>query len=408
MNAAIINIGNELLLGKTLNTNMMFLGSKLAQLGIPVEYAVTIQDSPEAIHQALSDTWDKYDIVISTGGLGPTDDDLSKASIARFFGKELRFDEEVWNHVQALFSRRNKAIPDLNRGQAMVPDGFEALKNDLGTAPGLHFTVANKHFFALQGVPSEMKHIFEEHITGIIAKSFSQIKPIHVRTIHTHGISESGLAELYPVKSLPKNVSVAWLPQTGRVDIRFYGSDRNGVEEAVIQAERVIGNLVWAYDDISPAAVLLKLLEERAYTISLAESCTGGLVQKMLSDIPGASKCFVGGVVTYSNDMKHKVLGVSDETLETFGAVSEACVLAMARGIKDLTNSNVAVSVSGIAGPDGGTTEKPVGFVYFGYQIGNKFWSSQQIFNGDRDSIRYKASEFAILELIRELQGRKN
>lgn len=408
MNAAVISIGNELLLGKTLNTNMMYLGSQLAQLGIPVEYAVTIQDNPEAIQQALAATWGKYSIVICTGGLGPTDDDLSKASIARFFGKELHFDEEVWSHVQALFSRRNKAIPDINRGQAMVPDGFVALKNDLGTAPGLCYASGDKLFFALQGVPAEMKHIFDTHIESIIKDKYADAQPIHVRTIHTHGISESGLAELYPITTLPKNVSVAWLPQTGRVDMRFYGSDARGVEEAVAQAERVIGSYVWGYDEQSPAMVLLKLLEERNYTVSLAESCTGGMVQMMLSDIPGASKCFVGGVVTYSNEMKHNVLGVRTETLETAGAVSEACVLEMARGIKDLTDSNIAISVSGIAGPDGGTSEKPVGFVYFGYQVGNKFWSLQQIFNGNRDSIRFKAAEFAMLELIKELQGRNN
>jgi len=408
MNAAIITIGNEILMGKTINTNLAYLGSELAKQGIFVEYALTVKDEPNAIKQALQDTWGKYKIVITTGGLGPTEDDLTKSAISEFFGKKQHFDDNIWEHIQKMFAFRNIPLPETNRSQAMVPDDFIPLRNDLGTAPGLFYREGDFLFFALQGVPSEMKHIFETHIKDIITQNCPDAKPLSIKTLRTYGIAESRLAELFTLSNLPEGVSLAWLPQIGRVDLRFYGTDANKVEEAVKKALPVIKPFVWGYDEESPAEILLALLWKNIYTLSVAESCTGGLVQKLITDIPGSSNSFLGGVIAYSNAVKKNLLNVSDTVLETEGAVSETCALQMAEGIKSLTKSTCSISITGIAGPDGGTAEKPVGMVCFGFIAAEKHWSKKQFFTGDREIIRIKAADFAILTLIQHLQGRND
>lgn len=406
MNAAVITIGNEILLGRTLNTNLAWLGRELASLGIPLAYSIAIPDDPIEIRKALENTWNCFDVVISTGGLGPTEDDMTKASIAEFFGKELRFDDDVWQHVEGLFSRRGMPTPEINRCQAMVPEDFIALRNDLGTAPGLYYKEQSKLFFALQGVPLEMKHIFTDRIKPIILQTLPNALPVYQSTLHTHGISESRLAELFGWDQLPPGVNLAWLPQTGRVDMRFYGSDANAIKQAICKALPVLKDYVWGYDDDSPASVLLDSLKQRNETISLAESCTGGWTQKLLTDVSGASQCYLGGVVSYANSMKKDILQVPGIILERMGAVSAECAAAMAKGIKRLTKSCNAISVTGIAGPEGGSKEKPVGTVFFGFETRESSWTKKQVFNGERDSIRLKAAEFALLELIKYLQGR--
>lgn len=416
MTAALITVGNEILLGKTLNTNMAFLGAELAQCGIPLTYAIIVKDEAEDIQAALHATWGKYDVVISTGGLGPTDDDITKATIAGFFGKQLHFDDQVWQHVQQLFAVRGIAIPQSNRCQAMVPDDFIPLKNERGTAPGLYYKDGDKLFFALQGVPLEMKHIFSTHITGILQSCYKDAKPVFQRTVHTHGISESGLSELLSLdmclEGLPlasrQHLSLAWLPQTGRVDLRFYGDSPALIDTAIETALKVISPYVWGFDDDDPAQTLLGLLLKNGNTLSVAESCTGGWLQKLITDVDGCSQSYMGGIVSYSNDLKQSALKVSDVTLNSQGAVSRTCASEMVMGIKLLTNSSHAISVTGIAGPTGGSVEKPVGTVYFGFVAEAKHWTIKQIFTGDRDSIRLKAAEFAILELCKEFQGRNS
>ncbi len=406
MNAAIITIGNEILMGKTINTNQAYLGSELGKLGIAVEYALTIKDEPNAIKKALQDTWEKFEIVITTGGLGPTEDDLTKAAITEFYGKKLHFDDTIWEHIQEIFSFRKMPLPETNRSQAMVPDDFVTLNNDLGTAPGLFYREENKMFFALPGVPSEMKHLFTSWIKEIIKNGFPDARPLYIRTLHTFGIAESRLAELFTLADLPEGVALAWLPQIGRVDLRFYGTEAKKVEAAVNKALPIIKQYVWGYDEESPAEVLLSLLGKNSYNLSIAESCTGGWVQKLITDVPGSSNSFSGGVIAYSNELKKKLLKVSETVLSSEGAVSESCAMQMAEGIKMLTDSSCAISVTGIAGPNGGTAEKPVGTVCFGFIAAEKLWSKKQFFTGDREIIRIKAADFAILTLIQHLQGR--
>ncbi len=405
--SAIISIGNELLLGKTLNTNMAWLAGELALLGVPVEFSLTVKDEAEAIGNALAQCWPKYDLVITTGGLGPTDDDITKQEIARFFGAELVFDPAVWEHVQALFAARNLSTPQINRNQAMVPQGFSALRNDRGTAPGLAFSSEGKCFFAFAGVPLEMRYVFDTQARPIIRDRFGIKGSITQKTLHTHGISESALAELLAGIALPEGVNRAWLPQTGRVDLRFYGNDPNAIDSCIEQSLPLISKYVWGRDEDTPVSVLSALLKARGLTFSAAESCTGGLVQKMVTDPPGASDVFAGGVVAYANQVKLVLLKVHPETLAKYGAVSEECAREMALGIKILTNSATAISVTGVAGPDGGTELKPVGTVCFGFSCLDELSSATQIFSGDRNAIRIKAAEFAILHLVKLLQGKK-
>lgn len=404
---AVISIGNEILLGKTVNTNLAWLASRMAMLGIPVDYCVTIRDDAEAIQQALSHCWQNYAVVISTGGQGPTKDDITKDEISRFFAKELVFDAEVWQRVQAMFARRDLPTPEINRNQAYIPEDFSALANDLGTAPGLHYSADGRHFFALAGVPLEMQHVFTEAVTPILQSAFADIPPVFQRTVHTFGISESALAELLDEVQAPDGVSMAWLPQTGRVDLRFYGSDTKLVTQSAELAAQRAADYVWGFDEDTPADVLGSLLRAQGLTLSTAESCTGGMVSKLMTDAAGASDYYLGSVVAYHNDIKTGVLKVPERVIEEHGAVSDACALHMARQIKRLTNSLVSVSITGVAGPSGGTDAKPVGTVWFGYSVLAEEWTLRSVFSGTRDSIRHKAAEYAILTLAKKLMGRK-
>lgn len=401
---AIISIGNEILLGKTLNTNLAQIATWLAEIGLPLSYDIVIKDEKDAIMDAISQAWNTCDIVISTGGLGPTADDISKATIAQFFGKKLVFQEDLWQIVQTMFSKRGLKTPEINRNQALVPEDFRVLENKRGTAPGLYFSDDGKSFFALPGVPLEMEYIFQNSIRQILQKTY-KCEPVFQRTIHTSNISESALAERLAGFVCPPEINMAWLPQTGRVDIRFYGSSSSLIESSVNEVRSIIEDKIWAFDDDNPYTELHKTLLASGMTISVAESCTGGLIQSHITELPGASKYLLGGVIAYSNAMKQELLKVSKNTLDIHGAVSAETAMEMASGIKKLTNSDISISVTGIAGPDGGTDEKPIGTVFFALSHDAGIRSYKQIFTGTRSTIRHKAAEFIVLQLIKNLKG---
>ena len=399
---AIITIGNEILLGKTLNTNLQYLATGLADLGLAVDYAVTVRDDRQQILEALDKCWQEHEIVITTGGLGPTDDDITKNTIADYFGKQMSFDPNVWAHVQTMFSRRDMPTPEINRNQALVPEGFRVLKNERGTAPGLMFELSGKCLFALPGVPLEMKYLFATHIKAILGKKYAR-KPVIQRNIHTFGISESLLAERLSEFQIPQEISLAWLPQTGRVDLRLYGTDAELIDQTLNEIMETIRDYVWGIDEDTPPEVLGRLLREKNLSLAIAESCTGGLVQRLVTDVSGSSEYFKGGVVSYSNEMKRDILGVNAGTLKTYGAVSEPTAREMSAGVKELAGADIGISITGIAGPLGGSEEKPVGTVFFGLSIGDEEQVFRQIFTGDRENVRHKAAEYAIIKLIKEL-----
>lgn len=404
LRSIVISIGNEILLGRTLNSNLSFLGRELSRLGIPVHRCVCIKDEPAEILMAIRDAWQEADVVITTGGLGPTQDDITRLSIAEFFAKQLRFDDALWHYIEAMFQQRAAQIPASNKAQAMVPDDFTVLQNDRGTAPGLYYQESGKHFFALQGVPTEMRHIFSGQIRSILKQAFPEAMEVLQRDLHTFNIGESALAEIVHETDLPEGVTLAWLPQTGRVDLRIYGDDAQALEQAEKVISEKAANYIWGVDEDEPAKSLINLLRQLHYSIAIAESCTGGLVQKYLTDIAGASEVFLGGVVSYHNSAKEDILKVSDFVIQKQGAVSPDCASAMAMGVQKLFQADIAIAITGIAGPDGGSEEKPVGTVYFGFRIGDTSWTEHKLLFGDREIIRHKAAEAAMLMLYNRLK----
>lgn len=402
---AIISIGNEILLGRTLNSNLYYLADKLAGIGLPVNYAVTIKDDPEEIRRSLEYCWKHYDVVITTGGLGPTADDITKQCIADFFGSTLVFDEEIWNYVVSLFTRRNMKAPEINRNQALVPSGFKALGNRLGTAPGLCFEAGQKSFFALPGVPIEMKGLFEDHLQSLLIEKYHK-EALKIRNIHTAGISESALAELMRNLQPPQGLSLAWLPQTGRVDIRLYGTDQALIDSYEVKLLELIGKHVWAFDAGSPASVLHELLFKSGLKLAVAESCTGGLLSRLITDNSGSSDYFLGGIVSYHNDLKTCFLGVSEELLDEHGAVSDEVARAMLVGLFKHHRLDLGIAITGIAGPEGGTADKPVGTVHFAFRDRGEAWSQKLILTGNREMIRIKAAEHALITMIQKLGSR--
>lgn len=401
----IINIGNELLLGRTVNTNLSWLGMQLTELGLPVTKSVTIPDDPHDIKSTLTQEWHDNEIVVITGGLGPTNDDLTKKVLADFFGRELEFRDDVWMDVQEIFSRRNLVVPEINKSQAMVPAGFTALRNTVGTAPGLYFNDNGKSVFALPGVPMEMKTLFTDYVISILRRNYI-CETILIKQLHTWNISESALAEKLKDLSIPEEINLAWLPQTGRVDLRVYGKNLAIIDRLKTEIKDLAAEWVWGEDNDTPQSVIHDLMISKKFTLSVAESCTGGLVQEMLTSLPGASKYFVGGIVAYSNDVKVNQLNVKKETLERCGAVSIETASEMASGIKAVFCSDIGISITGIAGPEGGSTEKPVGTVCFGLSDGSGLTNQKIVFNCNRDSIRFKAAEFIILLLINHVRSR--
>lgn len=401
---AIISIGNEILLGKTVNTNLAWMGSELALMGFEVSEAIAIKDETEAIVEALDHFWTRYDVIISTGGLGPTEDDISKVAFAAYFGKELIFDEAIWTKIKQRYGQRDISIPQTNRSQAMVPAGFVALDNERGTAPSLYYREGNKHFFALQGVPLEMKHNFDVHIRSILSAAYPSAEAIIQRTLHCFGVSESAFAEKISEKELPLGINLAWLPQTGRLDLKIAGTDAASRDKAEAQISALIRDKIWGTDGDTPASVLLDLLRANQLKLAVAESCTAGLLEAYIASIPGASDSLLGGVVSYANRIKEELLGV--DTIQSHGAVSPETALGMVKGVQRLFHSDVAIAVTGIAGPDGGSADKPVGTVHFAFALFDKYTHVKMFLRGDRESVRHKAAEAGILMMINILQDK--
>lgn len=395
---AIISIGNEILIGKTVNTNLTYLAEKLSLMGIDVDSSVTIKDEEEAIRENLSRFWKEYDIIFSTGGLGPTKDDITKKTIADFFEKEIKFSDKVFSRVKEHFKQRKIKMPNINYEQAEIPEDFTALKNPYGTAPGLFYKEVKKSLFILPGVPHEMKAIFENEIVSLLYKYY-KIREFFVKTIHTFGLPESEIAERLEGIEDTDEVKLAFLPQQGRVDLRVYGSNKQQYEKLLNEIESKLADNIWGYDDESIIKKFHNLMIDKKLMFSIAESCTGGLIQKMITNLPGASKYFLGGVVTYSNKSKERLVNVRKETLQKYGAVSEETAQEMVNGVRDLFDSNIAASVTGIAGPEGGTKEKPVGTVHIACLIKDKLHHKKLNLNGSRQLIRNKAA-YQLLFLI--------
>lgn len=410
--AELISIGDELLIGQVVNTNASTLAKALNSTGVRVSRVTTVGDDAAEIRRSFERAWKEQDVVIVTGGLGPTHDDISKAVVSEFFAAPLEFHEDIFEKVRQRFERLGvKKMPESNRSQAMVPQGFVALRNDVGTAPGLMLIKEGKLFAILPGVPHEMEFILKDSLLEQMHSSFEGrgLEAIIHRTIITAGIGESLLADkLGDVGSLLQGeATLAFLPRSSGVRLRItaIGERRAKVENALYRITKTIYNRIGRHivgqDDASIAEAVVRLLEERDETIAVAESCTGGMLGAALTDVTGSSAVFLGGVISYSNEVKQLHLDVPLEMIETHGAVSEQVALIMAERAREKFNATYALSVTGIAGPGGATATKPVGLVYVGLaQQGHPTVARKFQFIEDR-KINRERSVASALEMLR-------
>lgn len=408
MKAEIITIGNELLNGTTLDTNATWIANQLWRAGIRTEKIVTIGDESQAIRAALAQSLDRAQIILITGGLGPTHDDITKESVADFFNLPLVENPELRRQIEERFANRGVPMPKINLKQARMPKGAKILPNEIGTAAGFFIQRGQKFCFVMPGVPAEMKEIVQNSLLPFLQTKFgNKIGKLFSLTIRTTSIYESKLFEiLSPVFEKHKEVQIASLPHRFGVDLRLTASG-NSRQEAEYMVTNVkdsilphIAAYVYEVGNRNLENVVAELLKQKKATLAVAESCTGGLINHLFTNISGSSNFLVGGVIAYSNSVKVNLLEVSRKTLEEFGAVSRETALEMAKGIQKATDSTCAISTTGIAGPSGGTKEKPVGLVYIGVAVKDNIRVEKFIFHKERMINKYRFA-YAAMNLLR-------
>jgi nicotinamide-nucleotide amidase len=412
MNLELLTIGTELLLGFTVDTNGAELARAAAAVGVRVVRRESVGDDADAIRAAVGEALSRTGAVLTTGGLGPTRDDLTKQVVADLFEWPLRFDEQVWADVVERFARLGRAPAASNRTQAEVPDGAIVLRNRWGTAPGLWLEGPRGLVVMLPGIPAEMRNLMAHEVAPrLAARGHGGV--IRSRTVRTTGVAESSLAErLGEIEREVAPLTLAYLPGFDGVDLRLsawelpaeQADERLGAGVALLRARA--GEAVYGEDDEDLAAVVLERARTRGLTLGTAESCTGGLLGGRLTEIPGSSDVFMGGVVCYANELKTKLLGVAPGLIAADGAVSESVARAMALGAVRVLGVSLAASVTGIAGPGGGTPAKPVGTVWIGMAEGESVEARRLQIPGDRHNVRVRAAQAALAMLDRRLRGR--
>ena len=399
--ASIVSIGNELLSGQTVNSNAAYLSAELFSAGIPVISAHVIADEIDAIARAFDLASSEADIIIATGGLGPTDDDLTRQGLAKFLGVELEMRDELLEKLERFFLTRNWPMPGKNKIQACIPAGAKALPN-IGTAPGILAESQGKMFFALPGVPSEMKRMFAESVLPEL-RSFTNGQAVVVQKLNCYGEGESRIAQkLGTMMQRSRNPLINCTVSSGVITLHIIATAKDEVtarqmaqnDEAILR--NILGKLIFGTGEQNLAQVVGEELARQNKTIAVAESCTGGLLAKMLTDNPGATRYFRSGWITYSNEAKISELGVPAGLIAEYGAVSEQVAESMARGARKKANTNFAISITGIAGPTGGTEQKPVGLVYISVDSERENQTMRYNFSHDRRSIRLRAAQTAL------------
>ncbi len=406
--AEIISIGDELLIGQVVNTNASWMAEQLSDSGICLCRIVTIADEPEALTNALTQAIQNAQFVLLTGGLGPTADDVTKPALCDFFATELVFHEPTLKHVEALFKKRNFPLTDRNRQQAWLPKACTPLHNSVGTAPGMWFEKDDSVIVSLPGVPFEMKTLMEEEVLPRFRALFSNMHYMR-KTIMTSGVGESFLADQIKdwENALPDFIKLAYLPQPGIVRLRLSGRHpeqailKQSIEEQTEKLLQLIPDLIFGYDDEYLEAVIGRLLLSKKATLATAESCTGGYIAHLITSIAGSSAWYKGSIIAYDNQVKAMQLGVSAAALEKHGAVSRQVVEEMARGARTKLQTTYALATSGIAGPDGGTDEKPVGTVWIAL-AGPDFIVSKLFHFGEHRGRNIRRSALAALEMLRQ------
>jgi nicotinamide-nucleotide amidase len=406
MNAEIIAVGSELLTPFRLDTNSLFLTAELNQLGIRVIHKAVVGDSPEEMRSEFGQAIGRAQLVVSSGGLGPTDDDRTRDTVAELLGRRLRRDDAILRQIQERFRRFGRAMPEINTRQAMIPEGATILPNPRGTAPGLWLEQNGCIVILLPGVPLELRALFESEVRPRLAK-LDRRERLYTRDLRITGLTESEVEQrvsplyaLYPATE----TTILSSPQGIQLHPRMWSDDSMKAEklldEIVSQMGLALGESLYSTKGESLEEVVARILTENHATIAAAESCTGGMLAERLTNVPGSSSYFLGGVVCYSNELKTSLVGVPKELLEAKGAVSSEVALALSEGIRRCTGAKIGVGITGIAGPTGGTVEKPVGLVHIG--LADERGASEKAFRfpGDRDRIRQYATQTA-LDMIR-------
>ncbi|MBB5636994.1 nicotinamide-nucleotide amidase [Pedobacter cryoconitis] len=414
MLAEIITIGDEILIGQIVDTNSAWMAKQLNASGIKVKQITSVSDDADHIIEALGQAEKRADIILMTGGLGPTKDDITKYTLAKYFNMGMRRDPEVLAHVEEIFRRFNRPMIESNNKQADVPDGCTVIQNKNGTAPCMWFEHNGTIFVSMPGVPFEMMYLMDDEIIPRLKEKF-ELPFIYHKTILTANLGESFLAQQIEEieDSLPPSIKLAYLPKLGQVRLRLSTS---GADEAKLKADvevfvqRIIAKIkpyIVAEDDIAIEKAILNIMDEKGLTLSTAESCTGGYIAQLITQHAGCSSVFAGGAVAYSYELKESVLGVKAETLAKYGAVSEQTVKEMASGAIINFKTDYSVAVSGIAGPDGGTVDKPVGTVWIA--VANKNGVVAKLFNfGSKRAQNIERSAIAALTMILNLLKEDN
>jgi nicotinamide-nucleotide amidase len=405
--AELLTIGDEILYGQIVDTNSQWMSVELDKVGIKVIRKTTVGDQEDEILTTFAEAEKRADIILVTGGLGPTSDDLTKPLLAKYFNCELQIHEEALAEVTAFFKSRGREMTELNRQQAALPICCTKITNPIGTAPGMWFEKRGKVFMAMPGVPHEMKRMMTERVIPLLKEKF-QTPAIYHKVIRTIGIGESFLADKIATweKALPAHIKLAYLPGLGDVKLRLTGFGdstnqlENEIEELVAKLKPLAGEYIYGYGDEPIEAVIGKMLRERKLTLSMAESCTGGYLSHLITSVPGCSDYFLGSIVPYAYEIKMRQLGVKPEVLEKYGAVSEQTIIEMANIVRAKFNTDIGVATSGIAGPGGATPEKPVGMVWIAYSDKHQTVTKKLQISADR-AINIRMASVAVLNLIR-------
>ena len=406
--AELISIGDELLIGQVINTNSSWIAERLNDSGINVYQSVSISDNKNHILRILEETGSRSDVIIITGGLGPTKDDITKETVCEFFDSKLVFNQEAYKNVEKIFRIRGFEVSEINRKQAEVPDSCTPISNKNGTAPGMWFEKEGKIFVSLPGVPFEMKPMMDDFVIPKLLEHFKTNAIIH-KTILTQGVGESHLTEIITdwENNLPENIKLAYLPQPGIVRLRLsaHGEKKDELEKKVElkikELQQIIPDEIFGFENDTLEKIVGELLLQSGKSLSTSESCTGGTIAKMITSIPGSSNYYIGSVVAYSNGIKEKILGVKHQTLIDNGAVSEEVVKEMAIGVKSKFNTDFAIATSGIAGPGGAVEGKPVGTTWIAVASPNDCIAQKFLF-GEHRGRNIRKAALAALNMLRK------
>lgn len=415
LNAEIIAVGSELLLGQIVNTNARFLSQQLAGLGINVFYHTVVGDNPDRLKSAIEIAENRSSLIIFTGGLGPTKDDLTKETIARHLGKQLVMDEDALESIELYFNRTNRVMTENNRKQALVLEGSHILRNDHGMAPGMVVSGENHTYMLLPGPPKEMEPMFLQYGAPALSSKAPSNEKIVSRVLRFFGIGEAALeTEIMDLIDAQSNPTIAPLAGDGEVTLRLTAKHHDEaiavsmLDEVEAKISQRVGRFLYGYDNTSLLAELTKLLKDKNLTITAVESLTGGMFQQGITSISGASSVFKGGVVCYSNEVKNQVLEVKQETLDKYGAVSDQCARELAENALRIFNTNIGVSFTGVAGP-AEVEGKPVGTVYVGIAIkGMPTVVENLLLSGTREAIRNRAVNYGSYFIFRNLKESQN